>query len=256
MKNIKQNFLGVVWPVDGIGNPDYELLRLDRWLTKCGLGQVTVRLDYSQAGVSHTHDELFKTGSLEALLPPAKRLAEAGASSLVWACTSGSFIGGLDWAKRQVNVLKDATGLPTISTTLALIEAVTYLDCSHVDVLGAYPEPVTEAFVDCLKASGFSVDAVVALDCADGSASFNIDVVAEVSRFASIYPENSHPLLLPDTAINTLDLLDDLEHRAGRPVITANQATVWSGLRLLGLDTEFVGGGSLFSDPTSGSDLQ
>ena len=143
MKNIKQNFLGVVWPVDGIGNPDYELLRLDRWFTKRGLGQVTVRLDYSQAGVSHTHDELFKTGSLEALLPPAKRLAEEGASSSVWACTSGSSIGGLDWAKRQVNVLKDATGLPTISTTLALIEAVTYRlgDHTTADDARRYRDP-------------------------------------------------------------------------------------------------------------------
>ena len=42
------------------------------------------------------------------------------------------------------------------------------------------------------------------------------------------------PVLVPDTAINTLPLLERLQEKADRPVITANQATLWHALAKVG----------------------
>ena len=39
--------------------------------------------------------------------------------------------------------------------------------------------------------------------------------------------------MIPDTAINTLAILPRLMARAGRPVITANQASLWHALACL-----------------------
>ena len=39
-------------------------------------------------------------------------------------------------------------------------------------------------------------------------------------------------ILVPDTAINTLDYLPDLEDACGKPVLTANQVTLWDVLRV------------------------
>ena len=41
-------------------------------------------------------------------------------------------------------------------------------------------------------------------------------------------------VLLPDTAVHTIEWLDDLQDAAGVPVLTANGVTIWEGLRLLG----------------------
>lgn len=46
--------------------------------------------------------------------------------------------------------------------------------------------------------------------------------------------EAAQALLVPDTAMHTLALIPDLEDTAGMPVLTANQGTVWEGLRLAG----------------------
>ncbi len=94
---------------------------------------------------------------------------------------------------------------------------------------------------ECLEGAGFALGAVEWLDAPDGAASFTLDIVAEVRRFADRVAVASgstptHPIVIPDTAINTLARLSDLEAAAGRPVITANWATLNHGLEMLGLN--------------------
>jgi maleate cis-trans isomerase len=61
---------------------------------------------------------------------------------------------------------------------------------------------------------------------------------------------NDHPdaeaVLLPDTALHTAAWLDELEEVLGKPVLTANQVSVWEGLRLAGDTRPRDGLGSLF----------
>ena len=238
--------LGLIWPDDGQGRPDYELLRLKQWLTARGYDSVAVVVERSVAGRSHTRADLLITGKHQALEPPARLLAAAGAGVIAWACTSGSFIGGLHWARAQAEALNHVTGLPVTSATLALIDAVRALGASRVDVIGAYPEDATSEFVKCLETAGIEVKDSWALDCWDGSASFQINLLDRMVEFVRRTGPCNIPILVPDTAINTLDYLDRLEEIAGRPVVTANQAIVWRSLGLLGLNPEAADAGALF----------
>ena len=56
-------------------------------------------------------------------------------------------------------------------------------------------------------------------------------VVAMVA--AADHPD-AEAVLVPDTAMHTLAIVDKLEAAVGKPVLTANQVTVWKGLELLG----------------------
>jgi maleate cis-trans isomerase len=58
------------------------------------------------------------------------------------------------------------------------------------------------------------------------------DRVFEVAR-AGDHPD-AQAVLLPDTALHTVAWLDELEQRVGKPVLTANQVSIWQGLRLAG----------------------
>jgi len=53
-------------------------------------------------------------------------------------------------------------------------------------------------------------------------------------------------LLVPDTALHTVRWLSELEHTVGKPVLTANQVTVWEGLRLAGRTAVAPDLGALF----------
>jgi maleate cis-trans isomerase len=223
--------LGAILPDDGPF--DYEWMHLDRWLGEHGFAGIDYRLVRSPADGVMAHTNLLTIGSADNLATPARTLADAGAGVIVWACTSGSFAGGRRFAEKQIESLSGATRLPATSTSIALVEAAKSIGATKVDLLSAYTQTLTETLVRFLGDSGLAVNEVRSLECLYTEQSFDVDIVHEVERFAADTRQSIHPILIPDTAINTLDLLNELTAAAGRPVITANQASLWHGLFLL-----------------------
>ncbi|UUP19832.1 maleate cis-trans isomerase family protein [Nitratireductor thuwali] len=240
--------LGIILPDDPIAS---EMHRLDSWLAARGRDDVTALTLLSRIEGGHLEDILFKAGDAEVIGPVAGELAALGCDAIVWACTSGSFIGGLSWAQAQASALAVIAARPVTSTSLAFIAALNALQLDRVHLLGAYPEPVTQAFKACLASAGISVERWQALDSPDGPSSFRLSLVDEVDRFAGSLPaRGDEPILIPDTAINSLDLVEDLERRTGRTVLTANQVSLWHGLSLLGVGTAISGAGRLLAGET------
>ena len=56
-------------------------------------------------------------------------------------------------------------------------------------------------------------------------------------------------VLIPDTALPSLDLIDRLEAGCGRPLLTANQVTIWAALGLARRPLTVSGFGRLFTIP-------
>jgi maleate cis-trans isomerase len=73
-----------------------------------------------------------------------------------------------------------------------------------------------------------------------------LDLAAELDGFIDRVPDDGAPILIPDTAINSLSLVGELERRSGHPVFAANQVSLWHGLKLLGVSARIEGAGSLF----------
>ena len=236
--------LGIILPNDPI---ESEMHTLDRWLCDHGRDDLRATTLLSKMIGGHFAEDLYQTGDLEAIAPPARELASRGCGAVVWACTSGSFIGGLEWAKSQQRELEQAAGVAATSTTLAFLAALEHRGAGKAHVLGAYPEPVTRAFLGCLEADGREIGTWTCLDTPDGPSSFALDLTDELDRFIERVPDDGAPVLIPDTAINSLSLIPELERRSGHPVLTANQVSLWHGLKLLGLSTRMEGAGSLFS---------
>ena len=235
--------LGLIVPDDG--PLDYELYRLGPWLERNGI-EISVETDDSPTpGVEVAADSerlehcLRQTGSDDALHPCARRLAEKGCEAIVWACTSGSFIGGHRWAREQANRIRGVSDLPATSTTLAIIEALAALDCRQIDLLSTYPAFVTKRLVEALAGAGIEVVETVSLECDpnDGVAVYaNYVIKLDLMDALNSFQGNSvstRPILVPNTSMNTLELIDEMETLAGRTVVTANQASLWHGLRLV-----------------------
>ncbi|MEQ6918205.1 hypothetical protein [Halomonas aquatica] len=224
----QDNCLGILLPDDG--PDDYE------WYT---LAEQAVDLPRIAVGKvpsdgHHAPGALLSLGDVERLAPVGESLVEqAGARAVVWACTSASFIGGLAWAREQCTGLEARLGVPVTSTALAFLEALSRLGHDRVDLLSPYPDDVTLRLVSFLREGGVGVVNDHALDCPYAEDSHRADILGEVRRFRERYPDTSRPLLIPDTAINSLRLREVMNREAGREVLTANQVTLWAGLRRL-----------------------
>ncbi|MDQ1029012.1 maleate cis-trans isomerase [Streptomyces umbrinus] len=181
---------------------------------------------------AHRVDALLEMGSAARLAAGVEDLRLSGAEAVVWACTSGSFVYGWEGAHDQVRTLATTAGLPASSTSFAFAHAVRELGVKRVAIAATYPDDVAVLFGNFLTDAGLDVL---------GVRSSGIITAAEVGTWGeaevlALARAGDHPeaeaVLLPDTALHTASHIPALEKELGKPVLTANQVTVWEALRL------------------------
>lgn len=231
--------VGFIYP-DHAAEDDYP--RAEKLLG----GDIRLVVEHIYGTDLHAVAELLDLGSPERLRAGAELLRRHEPDAVVWACTSGSFVYGWEGAHRQADGLAAAAGVPASSTSFAFLHAARALGVTRVAIAASYPDDVARHFVDFLAAGGIEVT---------GIGSRGIATAAEVGRLAAddvlaLADGHDRPdaeaLLVPDTAMRTIELVDAMEQRIGKPVLTANQVTVWEGLRLAGDTGRSTGVGALF----------
>jgi maleate cis-trans isomerase len=195
---------------------------------------------------AHRVDALLDIGAADVLGAGARELRALGVHAAVWACTSGSFVFGWDGAAEQVAGVRTAAGVPASSTSFAFVHAARRLGVRRVAVAATYPQDVAGRFGAFLAHAGIEVVALSyrgIITAAEVGTLGGDDALAFVA--ANDHPE-AEAVLVPDTALHSVAWLDDAEERLGKPVLTANQVSVWEGLRLAGDRGARAGLGSLF----------
>lgn len=193
---------------------------------------------------AHRVDALLDVGSDEVLAEGARALGPV--DSVIWACTSGSFVFGWSGAREQVEKLQAVTGLPTSSTSFAFVHAAALLGLRRVAVAATYPADVADRFVDFLRAGDLEV---VRLSSRGIVTAAEVGTLGreQVLAFAEANDDDAaEALLMPDTALHTAAWLEEIEQRLGKPVLTANQVSAWEALRLAGAGLSREGLGTLF----------
>ncbi|MCG8967393.1 MULTISPECIES: maleate cis-trans isomerase family protein [Streptomyces] len=218
--------LGFLYPGHS-GEDDYP--RIEQLLGS----DIRVDLVHTDIGEdAHRVDALREMGSPQRLEAGTAELRLAGADAVVWACTSGSFVHGWDGAQEQVRSLARTAGLPASSTSFAFVHAAKELGVRRVAIGATYPEDVAQLFADFLRTTGVETVAVVSSGIIT-AAEVGTWTEAEVLALArSADRPDAEAVLLPDTALHTAAHIPVLEKELGKPVLTANQVTVWEGLRL------------------------
>jgi maleate cis-trans isomerase len=222
--------IGFIYP-DHAAEDDYLLAEQ---LLGSDLGEVRLPVEHIYGTDLHAVPELLDLGSEARLAEGASLLAKHEPDAVVWACTSGSFVYGWEGAHDQSKSLAAVAGVPASSTSFAFVHAARALGVRRVAVAASYPDEVAQLFVEFLNAAGIDVVSM---------SSAGIDTAAEVGELPAeavldLALSHDHPdaeaLLVPDTAMRTLTEVNTIEDRLGKPVLTANQVTVWEGLRLVG----------------------
>ncbi|MEU1512298.1 decarboxylase [Streptomyces sp. NPDC005811] len=198
------------------------------------------------AGEEGAHpDASLRLGAPHRLAAGVEQLRLSGAEAIVWASTSGSFTYGREGAHEQLRTLATAAGMPASSTSFAFVHAARELRAARVAVAATYPAPTAALFAEFLGAGGLEVTSVHAAGVtAERAGTWGEAEVLALARAADA--SGAEAVLLPDTALHTVACLPALERELGKPVLTANQVTVWEGLRLTDRRVNAPGLGALF----------
>jgi maleate cis-trans isomerase len=195
-----------------------------------------IRVDLVHTGIgedAHGADALRELGTPERLRAGVEELRLAGAEAVVWACTSCSFAHGWEGAHEQVRTLARTAGMPASSTSFGFVHAVREIAARRVAIAATYPQDVADLFAGFLRAADVEVVSVRAAGAATAAevAAWGAAEVLELARQGD--HADADALLLPDTALHTAAYLTALEKELAKPVLTANQVTVWEALRLV-----------------------
>lgn len=208
---------------------------------------VTLNLIHTSVGVdAHEVDALLDLGKSERLLEGAEVLRASNPGAVMWACTSGSFVFGLEGAKQQADEVGVALGVPASSTSLAFVDAIRHLGLTKVAIAATYPADVSRHFRQLLEDAGITVVSLVSHDIETAALAGELDDDGVVGLAQSNNPSEAEAVLLPDTAMHTARLISRLEESLGKPVLTANQVTLWQAMRLAGVLSEMSEMGTLF----------
>ncbi|MFF7854877.1 decarboxylase [Streptomyces sp. NPDC007904] len=218
--------LGILYP-GHFADDDYP--RIEQLLGS----DIRVDLVHTEIGEdAHRVDALRQMGSPERLATGLQELRLSGAEAVVWASSSGSFVQGFDGAHEQVRGLALAAGLPASSTSFGFVHAAAEIGARRIAVGATYPDDVAALFADFLRAGGLEVAGVLGSRSGTAAevAGWGEDELFALARAADT--PDADALFLPDTALHTVAHIPALEKELGKPVLTANQVTVWEALRL------------------------
>ena len=182
----------------------------------------------------------------------ARYLATARVDVIAYGCTTGSFYRGPGWDREMLALIEREARVPAVATTPSVVTALRAFGARRISVATPYPDWNNERLRAYLEAHGFEVLNVDGEPTATASGNQGINdqspesVVAFAAR--ACRPE-ADALLCSCTAWRSVEAVDALERRTGKPVVTSNQATIWTALGAIGVTQRIGGFGRLFERP-------
>jgi maleate isomerase len=149
-----------------------------------------------------------------------------------YACTSGSFVGGVAGEAALVAAMIDAGAPSAITTSGALLGALRHLDVTRVATATPYTADLTTGLSAFLAEAGVDVVAASGLGLTSDIWTVPYDVTAGLVRDTDT--DDAQAVFISCTNLPTYDVIAALEAELGKPVLTANQVTIWSALNVIG----------------------
>lgn len=170
-------------------------------------------------------------GEPESLAAAARLACEVDPDVIAWCCTSGSFIDGGQMGERQAAAMREASGVPTITTSQAMIAALDDIDARRIAVITPYLTPIGRHFVNFLEETGRSVTGDRHLGGGSDAEVGALPVAAFIDALEALPVDRTDAIVIPCTAVDEYRIEPALA-ASGRKIIFANRATLEQALRL------------------------
>jgi maleate cis-trans isomerase len=188
----------------------------------------------------------------------ARYLATAKVDVISYGCTTGSFFKGPGWDAELIQLIQRTAGVPAVATSPAVVAARRAFGARRISVATPYPEWNNRKLRAYLEAMGFEVLSLDAepVAAASGNQGINDQDPEVIVEFATrVCRPEADAVHCSCTAWRSVEAVEEIERRIGKPVVTSNQAAVWASLRSLGVTEPIPGFGqllrSLESTPTA-----
>ena len=177
-----------------------------------------------------------------------RQIASCRPHAIAYGCTASSIVQGHAFDERLRSKIRHIAGVPATTATDSIFTACRALDLRRVTAISPYIEAVDEAEHRFFAKGGVETVAGAHLGIADGFRLAEPEPDAILGLSLSAWDPQSDGLIAACLNFRSHPIIDALEARIGKPVVTSTQAVLWHLLRLAGVDTPIHGYGRLLRE--------
>ena len=162
-----------------------------------------------------------------------------------YSCTSGSIVIGEDRIKEEIK--KGAPYAIPMTLVTGVVDALRELKVKNLVVGTPYLDEINTKEAEFLSKKGFSVLNIQGLNLTKGIEFGTVTPDYWIKFAEEINEDSADAIFLSCGGIRSTEVIDQIEQKTGKPVITSNQAQMWSCLRRAGVEDKISGFGKLFN---------
>ena len=164
-------------------------------------------------------------------------------NTVAYACTSGTITIGEDKVRKKVQLAKP--GCYVTNPITSAIKAFKEMNVKKIALFTPYPESVNKTILEYFNRKNINIISF---------STFNIDLDENIASVDPKYlsetllkleTKDADALFISCTALPALEILDEVEKKIGKIVLSSNQTLIWDTLRSVGYKSAIKGYGKL-----------
>ena len=165
---------------------------------------------------------------------------------VVYGCTSGTIATGYEKIKNKINLAKPLAKVTTPST--AALNALKKMNIKKLSIFTPYPKDLNNEVIKYFEENGFTITNNLYFDISDDIEIGKVDQKHLFDVLLNMDHKSSDALFVSCTALPVLSMIDDLEKKLEKTVLSSNQVLIWDTLQSIGKKENINGFGKLFKN--------
>jgi maleate isomerase len=164
---------------------------------------------------------------------------------IAYGCTSGTVAAGYDKIKLKVNLAKPESKVTTPIT--AAVKAINKLGIKKISIFTPYTKTINDSVVKYFKDQNIIINSLTYFDIDSDLDIGKVDEDYLFDVLSKIDLEDSDALFVSCTALPVLSIIDKLEKKINKIVLSSNQTLIWDSLNTINYKEKIDGFGKLFN---------
>jgi maleate isomerase len=164
---------------------------------------------------------------------------------VAYGCTSGTVAAGYDTIKSKINLAKpDAKVTTPITSTIKALRA---LNIKKISIFTPYTKIINESVVSYFEKENITINSLTYFDIDSDLDIGKVDQNYLFQVLSKIDLKDSDALFVSCTALPVLSIIDKLEKKLNKIVLSSNQTLIWETLNVIRNKEPVVGFGKIFA---------
>jgi len=164
---------------------------------------------------------------------------------VAYGCTSGTVAAGYDTIKEKVNLAKPEVKVTTPITSA--VKALNMFGINKISIFTPYTKMINESVVGYFKKENIIINSLSYFDIDSDLDIGKVDENYLFNVLSKVDLEGSDALFVSCTALPVLSLIDKLEKKLNKIVLSSNQTLIWDSLNAINYKEKIDGFGKLFN---------